>query len=221
MMLQMKIDFYGDLTCPWCHLGWRRLMAALSTRAEAREAVRWRPYQLNPDIPVTGIDRNEYLLRKFGNTERVREVLHAVENAMRGDGIHVNLHRIRVTSNTYLGHRLMLLAQPAKKTDQLLNEFFVAYFVQGRDIGDPVVLREIAQLAGLNARTVEGQLTSHDPHPGIAESEQEARQVGIRAVPYYLFDGKYSIAGAHDPIAFMPLIDLADLTKLNGRAEAG
>ena len=214
MMLQMKIDFYGDLTCPWCHLGWRRLMTALASRAGAAEAVRWRPYQLNPDIPVTGTDRSEYLLRKFGNAERVREVLHAVENAMRGDGIHVNLHRIKLTSNTYLGHRMMLLAQHTNKLDQLLNEFFVAYFVQGRDIGDPTVLREIGQLAGLSAKAVDGQLTSHDPHPGIAEGEQEARQMGIRAVPYFLFDGKYSIAGAHDPVAFTPLIDLAELTAL-------
>lgn len=211
-MKQMKIDFYGDLTCPWCHLGWRRLMAALAPREELRSAVRWRPYQLNPDIPVTGIERGDYLLRKFGNSERVREVLHAIENAMRTDGIHVNLHRIRTMSNTYLGHRLMLLAQKSGRLDALLNEFFIAFFVQGRDIGDPIVLRELGHLASLPAKAVEGELTTHDPHPDIAQSELEARQIGIRAVPYFLFDGKFSIAGAHDPVAFLPLIDLSSLT---------
>lgn len=215
MMAQMKIDFYGDLTCPWCHLGWRRLMAALAQRPALDYQLHWRPYQLNPDIPVNGIDRGEYLLRKFGNSERVREVQHAIENAMRSDGIHVNLHRIRVVSNTYLGHRLMMLAQKAGKMNALLNEFFVAYFVQGRDIGDPTVLRELAHLTNINLKAVEKELTSHDPHPEIAHSELEARQMGIRAVPYFLFDGKYSIAGAHDPVAFLPLIDLGTLPVIS------
>jgi len=121
------------------------------------------------------------------------------------------MHRIRVMSNTYLGHRLMLAAQKAKKLDTMLNEFFVAYFVQGRDIGDPNVLRDIGQLAGLHTKAVEAELGSHDPHPGVMASEQDARQIGIRAVPYFLFDGKYSIAGAHDPVAFLPLLDLSVL----------
>jgi predicted DsbA family dithiol-disulfide isomerase len=207
----MRIDFYGDLTCPWCHLGWRRLRAAVAQRPEAEPQVMWRPYQLNPDIPVTGIDRQEYLLRKFGNAERVREVLHAVETAMRGEGIHVNLHRIRITSNTYLGHRLMLLAQDQSKADALLSEFFIAYFVQGRDVGDPAVLRELTHLASLNQKAVETELSQHSPHSEITASEQDARQLGIRAVPFYMFDGKYSMAGAHDPVAFMPLIDLSVL----------
>jgi predicted DsbA family dithiol-disulfide isomerase len=207
----MRIDFYGDLTCPWCHLGWRRLRAAVAQRPESDPQIIWRPYQLNPDIPVTGIDRQEYLLRKFGNAERVREVLHAVETAMRSEGIHVNLHRIRITSNTYLGHRLMLLAQQQGKTDALLAEFFIAYFVQGRDVGDPTVLRELTHLAGVNLKAVESELAQHSPHPDISASEQDARQLGIRAVPFYMFDGKYSMAGAHDPVAFMPLIDLSVL----------
>ncbi len=204
----MEIDFYGDLTCPWTHLGWRRLRSALQARPAAVAHVHWRPYQLNPDIPVTGLDRGDYLLRKFGNSERVRDVLNAVDAAMRTDGLHVNLHRIRIMSNTYLGHRLMCLAEPLGRTDALLQEIFVAYFVAGRDIGDPVVLREVAQLARLPASAVETELAAHDPHPGVSYSEQAARQLGVRAVPYILFDGHYSIAGAHDTVAFQPLVDL-------------
>lgn len=204
----MEIDFYGDLTCPWTHLGWRRLRAALQGRAGAAAVVHWCPYQLNPDIPVTGLDRGDYLIRKFGNSERVRDVLNAVDAAMRADGLHVNLHRIRTMSNTYLGHRLMCLAGQSGRTDALLQEIFVAYFVAGRDIGDPDVLRDVASLARLPANAMETELTAHDPHPDISHSEQAARQLGVRAVPYLLFNGRYSIAGAHDTVAFQPLIDL-------------
>lgn len=206
----MRIDFYGDMICPWCHLGWRRLQAALQQRAtpDVQFNLYWRPYQLNPDIPVTGIDRNEHLLRKFGNSERVREVQHAVETAMRADGIHVNLHRIKITPNTYLAHRLVLLARKAGVLDTIINEMFVAYFVMGKDLGDPHILREIAHAAKISKAAVDLELASTEPHPDITQSEQDARQLGIRAVPYVLFDGRYSIAGAHDPVAFLPLIDL-------------
>jgi predicted DsbA family dithiol-disulfide isomerase len=207
----MQIDFYADLTCPWCHLGWRRLQQALAQRAGPAVDINWKPYQLNPDIPVTGMDRQEYLLRKFANTERVREVMAAIETAMRADGVHVNLHRIKTMSNTYLGHRLMLLASKSGKMDNLLNEFFVAYFVQGKDVGDSAVLKAIAEAAGLDAKATERELHRHDPDPIITQSEHDARQLGIRAVPYMLFDGKYSIAGAHDPVAFLPLIELSQL----------
>lgn len=206
----MKIDFYGDLTCPWCHLGWRRLQLALKQRPEVDLPVVWRPYQLNPDLPLTGIDRQDYMLRKFANSERVREVQHAVEVAMRADGLHVNLHRIKITSNSYLGHRLMLLAQEAGITDKLLQEFFVAYFVEGQDIGDPHMLTAIAHAAGLESGAVYKEINSTEPCAGITQSELDARQMGIRAVPYFVFGGKYSIAGAHDPVAFQPLIDLCD-----------
>jgi predicted DsbA family dithiol-disulfide isomerase len=207
----MQIDFYADLTCPWCHLGWRRLQLALAQRGGSTAQINWKPYQLNPDIPVTGIDRADYLLRKFGNAERVREVLSAIETAMRADGIHVNLHRIKVVSNTYLGHRLMLLAAAQGKTDLMLNEFFVSYFVQGADVGDSAVLRTIAEKIGLDLKRVDNELQRHDVNPSISQSEHEARQLNIRAVPYMLFDGKYSIAGAHDPVAFNPLIELSQL----------
>lgn len=216
MMAQMKLDFYGDLTCPWCYLGWQRLHAALAASDTPAKRIHWKPYQLNPDIPVTGIDRGEYLTQKFGNPERIKEVLLAIENAMKNDGILVNLHRIRVISNTYLAHRLMLLAESAGKSGLFLDACFIAYFVQGKDIGDPDILRELAHQTGLNMPACEQELGSTTPHPRITRSENEARQLGIRAVPYILFNNRYSIAGAHDPIAFTPLIELASLSKAAG-----
>lgn len=207
----MRIDFYGDLTCPWCHLGWRRLHTALQLRPNLSPVLRWRPYQLNPDVPTTGLDRSEYLLRKFGNAERVREVLQTVEAAMRLEGLHVNLQRIRVMPSTYLAHRLMLVAESIGRADAFLQEIFISYFVQGKHVGDPAILREVAQLARLPHTDIDKELDNHAPHPEIAQSEQEARQIGIRAVPFVLFDGKFSIAGAHDAVAFLPLIDLCAL----------
>ena len=208
-MQKMKIEFYGDLTCPWSHLGWKRLSAALLRLNVSPTAhLIWRAYQLNPDIPAEGIDRTDYLLRKFGNAERVRDVLATIETAMQTEGLHTNISRIRVMSNTARAHRMMALAQHHKKAESMLQELFVAYFVMGLDISAPEILQEIANKLRLPAKETEHELTAIAPNPTILEAEERAATLGIRAVPFALFNDKYSIAGAHDAIAFTPLIEL-------------
>lgn len=205
----MEIDFYGDLTCPWSHLGWRRLGAALRLRGLSSSTCRlhWRPYQLNLDLPPTGMDRGDYLLHKFGQESRVRDVLATVDAAMASEGLQVNLPLIRTMPNTARAHRLVQRAQEQGSPDALLEELFVAYFVQGQDIGDPEVLGDLARRVGLPPD--EGLNPGLD---GDAPLPSPPPFTEIRAIPYIVFDGLYSIAGAHDPIAFLPLIDLCRIT---------
>jgi predicted DsbA family dithiol-disulfide isomerase len=204
----MWIDFFGDLSCPWSHLGWRRLLRALTDRNLNTNVLHWRPFQLNPDIPVTGINRSDYLVQKFGNLERVHEVETAIMATMQTDNLAINLDRIGVTPHTALAHRLMLLAEAQGKSDTFMNRIFSAYFVEGQNISDPDLLNSLAKKEDLPAALVISELNRTMPHPIMQESELEARQIGIKAVPYAVFDKQYSIAGAHDPVAFLPLIDL-------------
>ena len=57
------IDVISDVVCPWCYIGKRKLEAAIaelgSREAGTAVAVRWHPFQLNPDIPRAGIPRAE------------------------------------------------------------------------------------------------------------------------------------------------------------------
>ena len=61
----LTIDIVSDVVCPWCYLGEKRLEAALAEEPQP-VAVRWRPYQLDPTIPEGGLDRAEYMAKKFG-----------------------------------------------------------------------------------------------------------------------------------------------------------
>jgi predicted DsbA family dithiol-disulfide isomerase len=200
------IEFFGDITCPWTHLGWRRLCAALQGRGLHHVLPIWRPFQLNPDLPLEGMPRNAFLLRKFGTAERVREVLRAVDLAMRHDGLHVNLDNIHTMPNTALAHLLMLEAQAhtPSLTRQLMEQLFIAFFVRGQNIGQADTLSSIADLVGLTFD--ERALRERHIH-SLLHAAQMAEQLGIRAVPYSLFDGRYSLAGAHEANAFTPLVD--------------
>ena len=69
----LSIDVVSDVVCPWCYLGEKRLAAALAEETEPVN-VRWRPYQLDPTIPDGGLDRKEYMERKFGRDGRLNAV---------------------------------------------------------------------------------------------------------------------------------------------------
>lgn len=69
--MSLSIDVFVDVVCPWCWIGERRLALALGRwRARhpqaAEPTVRFLPFELNPDLPAEGIDRQAYLESKFG-----------------------------------------------------------------------------------------------------------------------------------------------------------
>src|SRR5258708_27291404 len=75
---RLAVDVVSDVVCPWCYIGKRKLEQALS-ELRAREpgievAVRWHPFELNPDLPAEGIARADYLDAKFGGGQRASEI---------------------------------------------------------------------------------------------------------------------------------------------------
>ena len=70
------IDVVSDAICPWCWIGKAHLDAALAElRQDGLEfRIRWRPFQLNPDMPEAGVERDAYRAGKFGSLERSREL---------------------------------------------------------------------------------------------------------------------------------------------------
>lgn len=74
----MQIAIVSDTICSWCYIGKRRFERAQAKRP-AELAVKWRPFQLNPDMPDEGVDRHRYMVAKFGSEERVTQIFEAIE----------------------------------------------------------------------------------------------------------------------------------------------
>ncbi len=203
----MKIEFYGDLACPWTYLGWRRLHAALCGYPHLHADVQWSPYLLNPDLPQTGVKREDFLLKKFGSHARLKEAMAAVQHALLSDGLTVHLDRITLMPPTHLAHRLMLACATTAQRQKLLALLFTAFFVDGQNIADPDHLKAIAHHAELEPQCVNDALADHTLHTLFSQFDEKAKRLSIRAVPYMLFNDRYSIAGAQDPEAFAPLLD--------------
>ncbi|HYG87541.1 MAG TPA: DsbA family oxidoreductase [Azospirillum sp.] len=205
----MLIETFADLTCPWCYIGRRRLARALAERPRIKPEVRWQPFQLNPDIPKAGMERNAYLVAKFGGPERARQILSVVEETAERDGLPMRLDRIQRVPNTFDAHRLIRIAGRRRVAGPMVDALFHAYFVDGLDIGDVGTLAATAATLGLDAREVEALLLGDAEVSTVRSADTLARQLTLQAVPCYIFNRRYALSGAQEPSSFLPLLDLA------------
>jgi predicted DsbA family dithiol-disulfide isomerase len=203
----MQIDIVSDTVCPWCFIGKRKLESALVLRPDIPYDVRWRAYRLDPTIPRGGVDRKAYMKAKFGDTPRST----AMGDALRAAGDSVNIafdfDRIEKRPDTIDSHRLIRWSASTGKQNDVVERLFAAYFEQGRDIGDPNVLKEIATEAGMDADLVGDLLAGDDDRQTIEHEDMLAHRMGISGVPTFIFENKYMISGAHDADKLVRVID--------------
>lgn len=209
----IQIDIYSDTICPWCFIGKRRLERALAARDDLPVTVHWRAFQLNPDMPAEGMDRARYLTAKFGGPERAGSVYANIARAGALERVAFNFEGIRRTPNTIQSHRLLRLARRQDAEHALAETLFQAYFVDGEDIGDDVVLARLGHGVGLDRREVEAFLAGDEERDAVIAEDLRARRMGINAVPCFIVNGSYAISGAQEPEAFFPLLDLATIAQ--------
>ena len=163
---------------------------------EEMPAVRWLPFQLNPDLPEEGISRREYVERKFGpggarNYSRVSGVGKEV-------GIDFAFDDITVQPNTVNAHRLMHYGATHGRGDEVAESLFRAYFQEGAVLTDKAVLAAVGERAGLPRAALEAYLASDQDRELVLRTDIEARQSGVSGVPYFMFNRRTAVSGAHE-----------------------
>ena len=210
----MHIDIVADFVCPWCFIGQRRLARAMAMRPRLSVARVWRPFQLNPDLPAEGLPRELYLQLKFGGLHSAARIHAALATAGAREGIAFAFDRIGRTPTTLNAHRLVRLAAAAGRADAVAEALFRGYFEGGLDIGDLDVLAAIGAGCGLDDSATRAGLAGGADILEVLTEEQRARRAGIDAVPCFIIDADYALAGAQDPEMFLPLFDLALVPRL-------
>jgi predicted DsbA family dithiol-disulfide isomerase len=214
----IRVEIYSDMVCPWCFIGKRRWEKAIGTAGYANQVqVTWRPFQLNPTMPKSGMDRRTYLEAKFGGAEVRREIEERLAKAGVTDGIMFAFDRIARTPNTFEAHRLMWFAQQHKKQDDLAEGLFHAYFSEGRDIGDGQILVDIAAEIGLDRDGARQFLVSGQGVEEVRTEEAAGHRLGIRGVPYFVLNGTYAISGAQPPGIFVSALQKVAADRTEGK----
>lgn len=207
----ITIDVFSDPICPWCFIGKKRLDEALAARPDIPVTVRWRAFQLNPDMPRAGMDRQAYLSAKFGGADRAGEVYGHIRRVGSQVGIDFQFERIPRTPSTLKAHRLIRYShRPEVDTaNALVPALFQAYFLEGKDIGTDEVLLNIAENVRMKRDAVAAYLASDEDESEVQAEDVYARRLGIGGVPCFIIEGKYALSGAQEPEAFLPILDMA------------
>lgn len=220
----LHIDVISDVVCPWCFVGKRHLDAALE-QYRAREPeldvrVRWQPFELNPDVPAEGIDRGEYLARKFGDANAAATRYERVKAAGERAGIPFAFDRIARQPNTRDAHRLIEFAQ-TRHTDvsSLIERLFQAYFCEGRSLVGAEALADLAAEAGvgLTREAVLAHLASTDGVQEVEQAERRAHAIGVSGVPFFIFDRRLAVSGAQPVEVLLHAIEQARSTADHAR----
>lgn len=214
----------SDTICPWCFVGKRRLEKALQAVSAAHPGasfeVRWRPFQLNPALPFSGISKLQHYREKFG-AARVAQMLPMMAKVGSAEGIAFSYEGL--ISNTLLSHALLGAAWAeggAALQNRLCEGLFRHYFEQQGCLTDVQALTSICAAAGLSPTTTEqllqGEGSSAASRAAQAAAEQEASEWAkrhkISGVPFILIDGKHALEGAQDPSTIQSVLEelLAD-----------
>jgi predicted DsbA family dithiol-disulfide isomerase len=204
----MQIEVFSDIACPFCYIGEKRLERALELRPNLHATRLWRPFQLQPQLPKTGVPWQQFAVQKFGGMAQMKAAFAQVLRVAEGEGIRFDLENIYSAANTADAHRLILLAREHNRELEVAQALFQAYFSDGRNLNDPTTLQAIAASTGLTQGVPE-LLSSQRFVQEVEASQVEASQLGLQGVPFYIFNRRVALSGAQPLEVFLQAIDKA------------
>jgi len=200
---QLKIDIVSDVVCPWCAIGYKKLSKAMEDlNEEILFEVNWKPYELHPEIPTEGFNKEEYYKIKFGNSNGSRDRFNHLTEEGKKAGLEFNFDKSKNLPNTFLAHRLLWFSRSKDMQDVIAEALFHAYFTEGRDIGSINELISISTENGLQKSEIEDFLKTDIGSDEILREELRAKEMKIFSVPTYIFNKKYLLVGGQEADTF-------------------
>lgn len=201
----MTIEIWSDVVCPFCYIGKRELERALAQFEHADQVqVVWRSFELDPDAPARSEhDMYGMLVAKYGGTrEDAKARVEGVVQRARTVGLDYQMDKA-VIGSSFDAHRLLQLAKTKGLGDAMKERLFKAYFTEGAHLADTPTLVRLGSEVGLDGAEVAEMLSTSAFTDAVRKDEQDARRVGVRGVPFFVVDGRYSVSGAQPSEVFL------------------
>ncbi len=210
----MTIDIYSDVMCPWCLIGYGQLQKALSELdSEIDVQLRWRPFELNPDMPQQGEEQEAHLQRKYGRSaEEGAAVRGQMKSIADSAGVSLSYEGDAVGAppammwNTRKAHKLLTFALEEagpKVQTELKLALFKAHFNERKNVSDETELLDIAAGVGLHREAAKSALKDDELEARVVTEERQAWDLNISGVPAMIVNGKFMIPGAQAPETYV------------------
>lgn len=151
--------------------------------------------------------RQDYIARKFGGGGNSRYA--RVAAVGKEVGIDFAFDKITVQPNTVNAHRLMHYAATQGREDAVAEELFRAYFIDGANLVDLETLADVGARGGLARETVAAYLASDVDRELVQSADIEARNAGVQGVPFFIFNRKVAVSGAHEAETLLQAMEQA------------
>ncbi|MBN2268922.1 MAG: DsbA family oxidoreductase [Acholeplasmataceae bacterium] len=205
----MKIEIWSDFACPFCYIGKTRFEQALSEfKHNDKVEVVYKAYQLNPNAPTKMVkDAYETFAEGHGMTkDQAKQRFDMFTQNAKSVGLEYRYDIIQMT-NTFDAHRIAKWANKFNKEDAVTARFMKAYFTEGKNLADQATLVSLVEELGLNTQEASRILESKDYSDEVYNQIQEARQIGVQGVPFFVLNRKYGISGAQQKEYFTQALE--------------
>ncbi|MFC7345430.1 DsbA family oxidoreductase [Chryseobacterium zhengzhouense] len=205
----MKIEIWSDVICPFCYIGKRNFEAALE-QFEHKEHIEvvWKSFLLDPSISELSSETyHEYLTkRKNMPLDQVNGMLANVTEMAKQSGLDYHLDQ-SIVVNSQKAHQLIQFAKSKNIGDKAEELLFLAFFTKGKNIADTESLIHIGLELGLNEIELNSIFDDQKYSYEVNQDIQEAKNIGVSGVPFFLFDRKYAISGAQPSQVFLETLN--------------
>jgi len=211
MKNQLKIQIWSDVMCPFCYIGKRKIEEALS-QFENKDsvAIEWKSFQLAPSFVATPNETiADHLAEKYGrDIDWAESMLENTAQTAKSNGLDFHFEKA-ILANSLNAHRLSHLAKKHNLSNELEELLFKAYFTEGKDVNDWNTLQEVGQKAGLQIDEIKELINSDTFTKEVRQDQQQAQELGVTGVPFFVFDNKYAVSGAQPTDVFLKTLEKA------------
>ena len=192
----MKLDFLLDIVCPWCYIGKKYYDNVDIKYKKKINNFSWKPFFLNPDMPIIGVNRQQYLNNKFGDQNNAAKIYQNILFAGKKVGINFNFNKISIMPNSLKAMSLISSIKDAEKASFFIDDLFKAFFIKGEDLGCSNVLFKYGNNY-FNKLTV-SVINNKKNNKKLLDTDYQFKSQGISGVPAIIINSKHYLEGAQD-----------------------
>jgi len=208
---KMKVEIWSDVMCPFCYIGKRKFETALAqfSHKDKVELV-WKSFQLAPEMK-TQPDKNTHQFladHKGMSLEQAKGMNDQVTQLAKQVGLTYNFDK-SIVANSFNAHRFTHFAKQYDKQNEAEEILFRSYFTDGKNIDDYPTLIQLGAEIGLDTTALKTALEKGSYADEVRADIYEAQQVGVRGVPFFVFNRKYAVSGAQESKTFLETLEKA------------
>jgi predicted DsbA family dithiol-disulfide isomerase len=208
---KIKVEIWSDVACPFCYIGKRKFEEALA-KFEHKDQVEieWKSFILDPNkVTDPNMALVESLAKRKGiSVEQATEMGEYATEMAKKVNLSYNFEKT-VVSNTFNAHRFLHFSKGYNLQNEAKESLLNAYFIDGKNIDENVILLELGEAIGLDSKLTKTMLDSDDYANEVKTDIAEAQEIGVKGVPFFVFDRKFAVSGAQDSQVMLNILEKA------------